>query len=139
GLDDAGVGRLFGDRLGVAELVEAEVQRPPCGHRHAVGADGLAIGIEDRDLDVRIAVRGVEEAGDLVTGHLRLRAMAPARDITFGDGPALTSDGFHDGRSGVRGLSGYGFAECVPRSIGAASPHSITVLISSVGWRCSAA
>src|SRR5690606_35240175 len=100
GLDDARVRRVFRDRLRVAELVEAEVQRPPRGHGHAVGAHGLAVGIEDRDLDVCVAVRGVEEAGDLVTGHLRLRAVAPAGDVSFGDGPAPTSDGFHGGRSG---------------------------------------
>src|SRR5436190_23093402 len=74
-------------RLRIGELVEAQVPGSPRRHRHPVRARRLAILEVDRDLDLGLAVPGVEETGGLVALHLGLRPVASAGDVSLGDRP----------------------------------------------------
>src|ERR1043165_9249922 len=92
-------GRVVGgarDRLGIGEVVEADVLRAPRRHGQAVRPGRLAIGEVDGDLDVRVGVAGVEDARGLVAEHLRLGTVAVVRDPTFSDCPMRASDVHRD-------------------------------------------
>jgi hypothetical protein len=54
GLEDRGVVGVARHRRGILEIIEAQMERPPRAHRHIVGADRLAIGERDGDLDLGI-------------------------------------------------------------------------------------
>src|SRR5690625_5442849 len=86
-LDQARVVGAVRDRFGVLELVEADMSSPACGYRQVVGSDGLAIGEEDRDLDVRLFRGSVQDADCLVALELGFGPMAPAGDVALCDRP----------------------------------------------------
>src|SRR5262249_20339323 len=54
------------DRRGLAQIVETKMQWAARADRHAVRADGLPVGEENGDLDMRLAVRRIEDACGLV-------------------------------------------------------------------------
>jgi hypothetical protein len=99
GFDHAGVIRVFRNGLGIGEIVEAHVAGAPGRDGDFIRSGRIAVGKIDRDLDVGVAVAGVEQADRLVADHLRLRPVAPGRDVPLGDRPAGGSDVlmFHDG------------------------------------------
>src|SRR5690606_15752839 len=99
GLDDAGEVRVRGHGLRRVQVVEAQVQRAARRHRYAVWPHGFAVGEVERDLDLRVAVAGIEHAGRLVAGQLPRAARAGGRDVAFRDDPQALSDVFHDGSS----------------------------------------
>ena len=94
-LDQARVVGRERHRLGVLEVVEPQVERPPGRHRRAVRPGGLPVLEEERDLDVRVLVGDVEQARGLVAQHRRLGAVAVIRDPALGDRPALAAERFH--------------------------------------------
>src|SRR6516162_905623 len=83
------------DRLRVVEIVEAQVQRAACGDGHAVRADRLPVGEENRDRDARVALSGIENAGGLVGDQCAVGKGAFGGNVTFGDCPSPASNGLH--------------------------------------------
>src|SRR5690606_26432392 len=94
-LDHAGERSVLRDRLRILERVEAQVVRTPRRHGDGVRAGRLAVGEEHGDAYRGLGVAGVEDAAGLVAFQLRRGAVAPGRDVAFGDRPALASDRVH--------------------------------------------
>src|SRR5688572_19947365 len=86
-------------RLGILELVETEVERTARRNRESIRTRGITIGEVHRYPYISVAFAGIEEADSLVTGHLRLRTVAPAGDVPFRNGPASSADGHLDSLS----------------------------------------
>ena len=63
GFEYRGIVGVARDRLRVVEIIEAQVQRAAGGDGHAVRADRLPVGEENRDRDARVALPGIENAG----------------------------------------------------------------------------
>jgi hypothetical protein len=53
----------------------------------------LAVGEEDRQIDVRVALAGVEDAGGFVRGERTVGKAVALRNPAFGDGPDPLADG----------------------------------------------
>jgi hypothetical protein len=92
--DDAGVGRVGLDFLGIVKVVEAEITAAARENRETI-SDGVAILVEDQDFDVGFGVAGVQDTDRLMTGHLGSGAVAVGGNIAFGDGPLFASDRIH--------------------------------------------
>ena len=93
--EDRRISRCRAESARVVEIVEAQMQRAARRDRHPIGPDRLAIGEEHRDPNLRVAVAGVEDAGRLVRDQRAIGKRALRRNVAFGNGPALASDGFH--------------------------------------------
>lgn len=95
GNDHAGEIRIARNRLGVAEIIEAQVEAAPGRHRYFVRACRFTVGIVDRELDMCRAIGSIEQAGGFVTGHLGVWSCAFGRNISFRDRPDLFADSHH--------------------------------------------
>jgi len=77
------------------KVVETKMQRAPRRNGHPVGADRLAAGEKERDVDMRLLVARIENARRLVRNERLVRKRALRGNVTFGDGPAPAPDGLH--------------------------------------------
>src|SRR5262245_32339119 len=95
GFEYRGIVGVARDRLRVVEIVEAQVQRAAGGDGHAVRADRLPVGEENRDRDARVALPGIENAGGLMGDQCAVGKGAFGGNVTFGDCPSPASNGLH--------------------------------------------
>lgn len=109
GLNQAGVIRPVRNRLGISQVVEADMFGAARFHGDFVRPNRLAVRIKDPDLQVRFLVRSVEHADAFVAGHFRFRPVAAFGNITFADGPAFVTDGRE-----LLLFDGIGFHICLP-------------------------
>ena len=79
GFEHAGVIRFARHLFRLFQVVEAQVQRAPRGHGHAIRTDRFAIAEIKRDLHVRIDVVGVEQARGLVAFEARVVIVVAGR------------------------------------------------------------
>src|SRR5215467_6976147 len=93
------------DGLGIGEFIKSHMFRAPGGDDEAIGPDGFAVGVENRDLDVRVLVRGIQKTHSFMAGKLRLGSVTPTRDIPLGDRPMLTANGRTHALPPLRGVS----------------------------------
>ncbi len=84
GLDGAGVISRTLDRLRALETAEADSPQSTGGHGESTGADRIAIAAMEKNLNVRLLGRTVEEGDSLV---------AERRNQSCRDGPMFFSDG----------------------------------------------
>ena len=92
GADDRGVGCVARHGLRVVEVVEAQMPRSATLDRHAIGADRVAVGEIDGDLDLRRIVGRVEDASRFVRDEGVLLTQPTTGNVAFGNRPNAMTD-----------------------------------------------
>src|SRR5262249_55676018 len=93
------------NRTRIVEIVEAKMQCAARRHGEPVWPDRFAIGEEDRDRHMRVAIGGVEDAGGLVRGEGAGGIAALGRDVALGDGPPRAPERLHYATSDMSAVS----------------------------------
>jgi hypothetical protein len=94
GLENAGISCSERYRLRISEMVETEMLSSSRRDSHPVGTRRLPVRIVESQNDVCFMVRGIQDAERFVACELWFRTIAPGWNITFGDGPGLSTDAF---------------------------------------------
>src|SRR5579862_1875353 len=94
-LDNAGKIRAPGNRLRHLQIVKSDVFCSSGWNGDLVWADGVFVREKHGNPNVGVRITGIEDAGRLVALHFRLGAMAPFRNITFGDSPPVLPNWLH--------------------------------------------
>src|SRR5262249_52690548 len=87
--------RVARHRLRILQIVEPQMQGPPCCNAHPIRADGLAIGEIERDCDLGVPIGDIQEARRFVRQQRAVLARALARNITLRDRPDAVSYRLH--------------------------------------------
>ncbi len=87
----AGIISIPGYRCWGAQIVEPNVPCSPCRHNDLVRTHGVFIRKVNGDLNVGVSLTGVKNTNGFMAGELWLGAIAPPRNIAFGNCPYLLS------------------------------------------------
>jgi hypothetical protein len=94
---DQSVGHAQRDGLRVDQVVDPHMPHPPGRDPQRIGADGVGVLVQHRQLDAGGFAAAVEQAQLVAAGELRLRPGAGGRDMAAGEDPDAVAQGFGGG------------------------------------------
>jgi hypothetical protein len=83
---------VFRDRLGLFKIVEADVTRAPGGNPDPIGTGRITLREVDRDLDIGVAISGVQNANGFMACKLARVPCARWGNVSFRDRPYAMPD-----------------------------------------------